>query len=74
MNRASLILIQTGDSGHCVRQPPRSFQYPDLSERDVLLGFWAKAHGLACLLVANPDWFAPESLESGLARVMRNAF
>ncbi len=49
-------------------------QYPDLSERDVLLGFWAKAHGLACLLVANPDWFAPESLESGLARVMRNAF
>lgn len=49
-------------------------QYPDLSQRDVLLGFWAKAHGLACLLVANPDWFAPESLESGLARVMRNAF
>ena len=26
MNRASLILIQTGDSGHCVRQPPRSFR------------------------------------------------
>ena len=49
-------------------------EYPDLSERDVILGFWAKAHGLACLLVSNPDWFAPESLESGLARVMRNAF
>lgn len=49
-------------------------QYPDLSERDVILGFWAKAHGLACLLAANPDWFAPESLEKGLARVMRNAY
>jgi len=59
-----------------LRQAASAFfsQYPDLSERDVLLGFWAKAHGLACLLVANPDWFAPESLESGLARVMRNAF
>jgi hypothetical protein len=49
-------------------------KYPGLSERDVLLGFWAKAHGLACLLVSNPDWFAPEDLNSGLARVIRRAF
>jgi AcrR family transcriptional regulator len=49
-------------------------KYPGLSERDVLLGFWAKAHGLACLLVSNPDWFAPEDINSGLARVIRRAF
>ncbi len=49
-------------------------KYPGLSERDVILGFWAKAHGLACLLASNPDWFAPEDLESGLARVIRESF
>lgn len=49
-------------------------KYPGLSERDVLLGFWAKAHGLAALLVSQPDWFAPEGLKSGLARVIRKAF
>lgn len=49
-------------------------RYPGLSERDVLLGFWAKAHGLACLLTSQRDWFAPEDLRSGLARVIRRAF
>jgi len=49
-------------------------KYPGLSERDVILGFWAKAHGLACLLASNPDWFKPEDLETGLARVIRRSF
>jgi AcrR family transcriptional regulator len=49
-------------------------KYPGLSERDVLLGFWAKAHGLAMLLSSQPDWFAPEELRSGLARVIRRSF
>lgn len=46
-------------------------RYPGLGERDVLLGFWAKAHGLAALLVSRPDYFEPEELKSGLARVIR---
>lgn len=49
-------------------------RYPGLDEKDVLLGFWAKAHGLAALLVARPDYFAPEDLRSGLARVIRQPF
>jgi AcrR family transcriptional regulator len=49
-------------------------KYPGLSEKDVLLGFWAKAHGLAALLVSQRDWFAPEDLKSGLSRVIRRAF
>jgi len=48
--------------------------FPGLSEREALLGFWAKAHGLAELLVAQPDFFAPGDLASGLARVIRRAF
>ena len=48
--------------------------FPGLGPRDVILGFWAKAHGLASLLVAQPDYFAPESLESGLRRVLRQPF
>jgi AcrR family transcriptional regulator len=59
-----------------LRRAASSFlgRYPGLSERDVLLGFWAKAHGLAALLVSRPDYFAPEDLRSGLARVIRKAF
>jgi AcrR family transcriptional regulator len=49
-------------------------RYAGLNERDVLLGFWAKAHGLAALLVSRPDYFAPEDLKSGLARVIRRMF
>jgi AcrR family transcriptional regulator len=48
--------------------------FPGLSEREVLLGFWAKAHGLAALLVAQPDYFAPEELGAGLRKVLRRAF
>jgi AcrR family transcriptional regulator len=48
--------------------------FPGLSERDVLLGYWAKVHGLASILVSEPNYFAPETLESGLERVIRQAF
>jgi AcrR family transcriptional regulator len=49
-------------------------RFPGLGPRDVVLGYWAKAHGLASLLVAQPDYFAPEGIESGLRRVLRQAF
>lgn len=48
--------------------------FPGLSERDVLLGYWAKVHGLASILASEPNYFAPESLECGLKRVIRQAF
>jgi AcrR family transcriptional regulator len=48
--------------------------FPELSERDVLLGYWAKAHGLATLLVSMPDYFGDEDLRAGISRVIRQAF
>jgi len=48
--------------------------FPDMSEKDVLLGYWAKVHGLATILAAHPDYFDPEELDSGLRRVVRQAF
>jgi Transcriptional regulator len=48
--------------------------FPELSERDVLLGYWAKVQGLASILASEPDYFAPEPLESGLRRVLRHSF
>lgn len=67
----------TRDAGFlALRRAASAFleRYPGLDEKDVLLGFWAKAHGLAALLVSRPDYFAPEELKSGLARVIRRAF
>jgi len=48
--------------------------FPGLGGRDVLLGYWAKAHGLATLLVAMPDYFGEEGAEAGVRRVIRQAF
>jgi hypothetical protein len=39
-----------------------------------LLGYWAKAHGLAALLVAQPDYFGAEEVGAGIDRVIRRAF
>jgi AcrR family transcriptional regulator len=47
--------------------------YPGLSDRDILLGCWAKVFGLASILVAQPDYFAPEDMASGIRRVIRQA-
>jgi AcrR family transcriptional regulator len=49
-------------------------EYPGLSERDILLGCWAKVYGLASILVAQPDYFAPEDVTDGIRRVIRQAF
>lgn len=49
-------------------------RYPGLSEKDVIFGFWAKAHGLATLLVAQPEYFRGEDLGSVIKRLMRNSF
>jgi AcrR family transcriptional regulator len=49
-------------------------RYPGLSDKDVIFGFWAKAHGLATLLVAQPDYFSGEDLDGVIKRLMRNSF
>jgi AcrR family transcriptional regulator len=48
--------------------------FAGLSDRDILLGCWAKVYGLASILVAQPDYFAPEDRAEGIRRVIRRAF
>lgn len=45
-----------------------------LSERELLLGYWAKVHGLATILVANPDFLPRDNREQAVERVVRTAF
>lgn len=45
-----------------------------LSERELLLGYWAKVHGVATILVTNPDFLQGEDLDQAVERVVRTCF
>lgn len=49
-------------------------EYRDLEENEILLGFWAKVHGLALLIVAHPRMIPPERFEESLLRIMETRF
>lgn len=49
-------------------------RYRHLTERELLLGYWAKVHGLAVILVTNPGFLPEEELERSLERVVRTGF
>lgn len=49
-------------------------EFPGLSEHEILIGCWAKVYGLASILVAQPDYFDPEDINTGISRVIRQAF
>ncbi len=49
-------------------------EYRDLEEYEILLGFWAKVHGLALLIVAHPRMIPPERFEESLLRIMETRF
>jgi len=48
--------------------------HPELSEREILLGYWSKVHGLAAILVSMKNFIPPGELESMLERVLRTPF
>lgn len=48
--------------------------YRRLSENEILLGFWAKVHGLASLIVAHPELTDQEDLDGSLTRLMETPF
>lgn len=48
--------------------------YRHLSENEILLGFWAKVHGLALLMVAHPHMIPKEGFEESLVRLMETPF
>lgn len=58
-----------------VAQSVRSVEeYRHLEEYEILLGFWAKVHGLAILLVSHPDMIPPGKFDESLARLMEARF
>ncbi len=48
--------------------------YRDLGENEILLGFWAKVHGLALLIVAHPEMIPPDRFEESVSRIMLTRF
>jgi AcrR family transcriptional regulator len=48
--------------------------YQSLSDREILLGFWGKVHGIATILVTQRNFIAPENLDATIERVVRTAF
>ena len=55
-------------------QMHRDARFQHLTERELLLGYWAKVHGLAVILVTNPGFLPEEELELSLERVVRTGF
>jgi hypothetical protein len=45
-----------------------------LSDREILLGFWGKVHGIASILVTQKNFIPPDQLDSTIERVVRTAF
>ncbi len=48
--------------------------YKNLSEHEILLGFWSKVHGMATLLVTQKNFIPQEGLNASIERIMRTAF
>jgi Transcriptional regulator len=53
---------------------PFAARFPGLSEREIILGYWAKVHGLASLLVNQKDFLPPEGREERVRTLVRTPF
>jgi AcrR family transcriptional regulator len=49
-------------------------RFRDLNEREILLGYWAKVHGLATLLVTQRGFIPEEEIEGTIDRLVRTPF
>lgn len=49
-------------------------RFTALNEREILLGFWSKVHGMASLLVSQKNFIPAESLDQTIERVIRTPF
>lgn len=49
-------------------------RFPGLSEREIIFGYWAKAHGIASLLLAQKGILPSENLREEVRRLVRSAF
>jgi AcrR family transcriptional regulator len=46
----------------------------DLTEHEILLGFWGKVHGIASVLVSQKNFIPPNELDAAIERVVRTPF
>ena len=49
-------------------------QYNHLSDKEILLGFWGKVHGLASLLIRHRALFSEDELDSVIKRIITTEF
>jgi hypothetical protein len=49
-------------------------QFANLTEREILLGYWAKVHGIASILVTQKNFIPEDELDAAIERVVRTAF
>ena len=48
--------------------------HPDLTEREILLGYWSKVHGLASILVSVKGLIPSDELDTTLRKVLNTPF
>ncbi len=48
--------------------------YRGLTEREILLGFWSKVHGMAVLLVTQKNFIPADQMDAVIDRVLRTPF
>ena len=49
-------------------------QFPGLTEKEVLLGYWGKVHGLASLLITQPEYISGENRDTVIEKIIRTPF
>ncbi|HNY21881.1 MAG TPA: TetR/AcrR family transcriptional regulator [Treponemataceae bacterium] len=49
-------------------------QYAGLSDREILLGFWGKVHGIASILITQKNFIPEDQVDATIDRVVRTAF
>jgi len=53
---------------------PFSARFPGLSDEEIVLGYWAKVHGLASLLVSQRNFLAAENIRERVKVLVRTPF
>ena len=49
-------------------------EFANLSEREIMLGYWAKVHGIATILATQKNFIPRSELDAAIDRVVRTAF
>jgi len=74
--RESCVAGPEGDGFELLEQAAQPFasRFAHLNEREIVLGYWAKVHGLAILLVSQKDFLSEEGLRERVRVLVRTPF